>query len=173
MSPYYKIAGISKQAHQQYMAKLADKQDRTAYYIGLMEQARRMHPVIGLAKIYYLYEPYGIGRVAFEQLGKMAGYALEPKPSLSWKGTRVIPYQNLLSDKWFTDVNQVWATDITYYKIGQIYYYISMIMDLYSRKIIACLAAQTLQAKHSMNVLRAALKSSTTSGKTSTDPSFR
>lgn len=158
MRPYYKIAGISKQAHQQYMAKLADKEDRTAYYIGLMEQARSMHPVIGLAKIYHLYEPEGIGRIAFENLGKMAGYAQEAKPRLTWKGARVIPYQNLLSDKQFTDVNQVWVTDITYYKIGDTYYYISMIMDLYSRKIIACQAAQSLHAKHSKQVLRAALK---------------
>lgn len=158
MKAYYDIAGISKQAHQQYMAKLSNQQDRTAYYIGLMEQARSLHPVIGLAKIYYLYQPQGIGRIAFEELGKMAGYALEAKPRLSWKGTRVIPYQNLLSDKEFTGINQLWVTDITYYKIGDIYYYISMIMDLYCRKIIAYKLADTLQAKHSIALLKAALK---------------
>jgi len=158
MKPYYDIAGVSKQAHQQYMAKLADKADRTSYYIGLMEQARSLHPVIGLAKIYHLYHPAGIGRTAFENLGKMAGYALEARPILTWKGVRVIPYQNLLSDKRFTGLNQIWVTDITYYKIGDTYYYISMIMDLYCRKIIACQASQSLQAKHSLQVLKAALK---------------
>lgn len=158
MSPYYEVAGVSKQAHQQYVAKLADQRDRTAYYIGLMEEARSLHPVIGLAKIYYLYTPVGIGRIAFEQLGKMAGYAQEAKPRLTWRGVRVIPYQNLLSDKQFTGINQLWVTDITYYKIGDTYYYISMIMDLYSRKIIACYVADSLQAKHSLRVLKAALK---------------
>ena len=158
MSPFYKIAGVSKQAHQQFMARIANKTDRTAYYIGLMEQARMMHPVIGLAKIYALYNPDGIGRVAFEQLGKMAGYALESRPIMTWKGVRVIPYQNLLSDKLFNGVNQIWVTDITYYKIGDTYYYISMIMDLYSRKIIAYTVAVSLHAKHSIKVLRAALK---------------
>jgi len=157
MSPYYKIARISKQAYHQYVSKLATKTDQTAYYMGLMEQARSLHPVIGLAKIYHLYQPEGIGRSAFENLGKMAGYALEPRPILTWKGSRVIPYQNLLSDKKVTGVNQVWVTDITYYKIGDIYYYISMIMDLYSRKIIACQVADSLQAKHSIKVLKAAL----------------
>jgi transposase InsO family protein len=158
MKPYYDISGVSKQAHQQYMAKLTDKADRTSYYIGLMEQARSLHPVIGLAKIYHLYQPTGIGRTAFENLGKMAGYALEARPTLTWKGVRVIPYQNLLSDKRFTGVNQIWVTDITYYKIGDTYYYISMIMDLYCRKIIACRASDSLQAKHSLQVLNAALK---------------
>lgn len=158
MRPYYKIAGVSKQAHHQYRSRQSNKTDRTAYYIGLMEQARLMHPVIGLAKIYALYEPEGIGRIAFEHLGKLWGYALEQRPILSWKGTKTIPYDNLLSDKYVTGVNQVWVTDITYYKIADTYYYISMIMDLYSRKIIAHTVADSLQAKHSLKVLKAAIK---------------
>ncbi|MEM6699352.1 MAG: DDE-type integrase/transposase/recombinase, partial [Bacteroidota bacterium] len=158
MKPYYAIAGISKQAHHQYKSRLSQKEDKTMYYIGLMEQARMMHPVIGLAKIYALYQPQGIGRIAFEQLGKLAGYALDAKPILTWKGTRVIPYTNLLGGKWFTSVNQVWVTDITYYKIGDTYYYISMIMDLYSRKIIAFTVARSLHAHHSLKVLKKAIK---------------
>lgn len=158
MKPFYSIAGVSKQAHQQYMLRQNQQVDRTAYYIGLMAQARSMHPRIGLAKIYYLYRPEGIGREAFEQLGKMAGYALEKPTSLSWRGAQVIPYQNLLSDKRFNGPDQLWVTDITYYKIGEVYYYISMIMDLYLRKIIACKTAETLHAWHSLAVLRAALK---------------
>ena len=158
MKPFYAVAGVSKQAHQQYMLRQDQHVDRTAYYIGLMAQARSMHPRIGLAKIYYLYRPEGIGREAFEQLGKMAGYALETPAQLSWRGAQVIPYQNLLNDKSFTGPDQLWVTDITYYKIGEVYYYISMIMDLYLRKIIACKVAQTLQAWHSLAVLKAALK---------------
>lgn len=158
MTPFYKIAGVSKQAHQQYMSRLSNKEDKTAYYIGLMEQARIMHPVIGLAKIYALYKPQGIGRTAFERLGKIFGYALDARPVVSWKGSRVIPYNNLLSDKEFTGVNQVWVTDITYYKIGDTHYYISMIMDLYSRKIIAYTVAESLHAKYSIKVLKMAVK---------------
>jgi len=158
MKPYYKLAGVSKQAHQQYSLRQLQKQDRTTYYLGLMEQARVMHPVIGLAKIYYLYMPAGIGREAFEHLGKAYGYCLESQPRLSWRGTRVIPYQNLLAGKRFVDIYQIWVTDITYYRIGSIYYYISMIMDLYSRKIIAFHLADTLQAKHSMALLKRAIK---------------
>ena len=158
MNRFYTIAGVSKQAHQQYMARKSDKTDKTAYYIGLMEEARGLHPVIGLAKIYALYHPQGIGRVAFEQLGKMAGYALKNRPLTSWKGVRIIPYENLLTDKLLNGVNQVWVTDITYYKIRDVYYYISMIMDLYSRKIIAYTVAESLHSKYSLKVLKAALR---------------
>ena len=157
MKPYYEIAGLSKQAYHKEVKKIADKRDRTAYYIGLMDEARIMHPVIGLAKIYYLFEPEGIGRQAFEQLGRLMGYTLEIKPKTTWKGNRIIPYQNLLSDKWFTDVNQIWVTDITYYKIADRYYYISMIMDLYMRKIIAHSVADSLHAHHSVSLLKKAV----------------
>jgi len=158
MKPYYEIAGISKQAYHKEVKKLSHQRDRTAYYLGLMDQARIMHPVIGLAKIYYLFEPEGIGRQSFEELGRLMGYSLAIKPKTTWKGKRVIPYQNLLSDKRFTANNQIWVTDITYYKIGDQYYYISMIMDLYVRKIIAYGVAETLHASHSLKLLRRAIK---------------
>jgi len=158
MKTLYSIAGLTKQAHQQYMVRTQSKQDRTALYIELVEQARMMHPVIGLEKVYYLYKPEGIGRDSFINIATLAGYALDKPLSASSKGQRVIPYQNLLTGKDFTGINQVWATDITYYLIGSIYYYISMIMDLYSRKIIACAVADSLHAVHSIKLLKQALK---------------
>jgi len=33
MKPYYEIAGLSKQAYHKEVKKIADKRDRTAYYI--------------------------------------------------------------------------------------------------------------------------------------------
>ena len=137
MKDLYGIAGVSKQAHHRYMNRQLCKSDKTAFYIGLVEAARSMHPVIGLEKIYHLYKPLPIGRDGFINIATLAGYALDKPIKISWKGPRVIPYQNLLSGKCFTDINQVWATDITYYQIGKVYYYISMIMDLYSRRILA------------------------------------
>ena len=158
MSILYSISGISKQAYHQYLARQAAKEDRSSLYLQMVIQARLMHPVIGLEKIYHLYKPEGIGRDAFIHIATLAGYALEKPPMVSWKGSRVIPYQNLLSGKYFTAVNQIWVTDITYFKLGDSYYYISMIMDLYSRRIIACGLADSLHASHSLALLRKALK---------------
>ena len=55
------------------------------------------------------------------------------------------------------DVNQVWVTDITYFRILDRFYYISLMMDLYSRKVISYCAAPTLEAIHSLDVLKNAL----------------
>ena len=157
MKIFYQIAGVSKQAHQQYMHRMSSKKDKTQYYIGLIEQARQMHPVIGLAKIYYLFQPAGIGRDSFIQIGSLAGYALESKLKTTWKGARIVPYENLLKQKLLNGINQVWATDITYYRIKETYYYISMILDLYSRRIVACGVAETLHAYHSVKLLKKAI----------------
>lgn len=156
MKPLYLIAGVSKQAHQQYMARHREQVDRTFYYLGLIEEARQLHPVIGLAKVWYLYQPEGIGRGSFERLGQAYGYSLDQRPSTTFKGF-VTEYDNLLSGRLFNDVNQVWVTDITYYKIKDSYYYISMIMDLYIRKIVACRVSDSLHAHQSMVLLRQAI----------------
>jgi putative transposase len=159
MKALYKIAQLSKQAHHQFMNTSSARADDTALYIQMIEQARTLHPVIGLEKIYHLFKPSTIGRDAFINIGTLAGYALEYHKKTTFKGVHVIPYQNLLTDKVFNNINQVWATDITYYRIGAIYYYISMIMDLYSRKIVSCLLAASLHAEHSLKVLKKAIKS--------------
>jgi len=158
MKPYYHIAQVSKQSHHQYMNRAASQLDRSAYYIGLIHQARQLHPAIGLAKIWHLFKPEGIGREAFEQFGKIAGYTLEIKPKTTSKGITIV-YDNLLADKIFTGADQVWVTDITYFLIGRTFYYISMIMDVYLRKIIACDVADSLHAVHSIKLLRKAIKS--------------
>ena len=154
MKNLYAIAGLSKQAHQQYIARWEAKEDRTQLYIQMIEEARILHPAIGLVKTYYLYQPEGIGRDSFINLGYLTGYGMEKPHSASWKGQRVIPYQNLLGGKSFREINQVWATDITYFRIKDQYYYISMIMDLYSRRILAAQVAQSLHATHSISLLK-------------------
>ena len=44
-----------------------------------------------------------------------------------------------------TGVNQVWVSDITYYQIRDMVYYLTFIMDLYSRRIVGYSASRTLK----------------------------
>lgn len=100
-----------------------------------------------------------MGRDKFMELAKANG--LLAKIPKSFKRTtfavKSSKYSNLLVNKKITDVNQVWVTDITYFRILDRFYYISLLMDLYSRKIIAYCAALTLEAIHSLEVLKNAL----------------
>lgn len=47
-------------------------------------------------------------------------------------------FKNLLNRKFHTSApNQIWVSDITYVKVGQKWYYLCVIIDLFSRKVIA------------------------------------
>jgi putative transposase len=67
-------------------------------------------------------------------------------------------YPNLIRDMEPTGPNQIWVSDITYWKTKGGHYYISFITDAYSRKIVGYQVAQTMEAMESINALKMALK---------------
>lgn len=93
---------------------------------------------MGLRTIYELHLPEGIGRDAFIDLGAAAGLRLgrQRNPVRTTYSTKSRRYRNLLGDQEFTDVNQLWSSDITYFQAGGVTYYIVFIMDVYSRRIV-------------------------------------
>jgi len=118
-----------------------------------------MHPGMGLRTIYERYEPQGIGRDAFIELGLRNGFRLKAvhksvRTTFSVKSNR---YRNLLDGIRFTDVNQIWTSDITYFKIGEKTYYIVLIMDVYSRRIIGYSVADNMRAEQNIKALQMAL----------------
>lgn len=149
---------ISKQSNHQYLARKANQHHRNRYYIGLMEEARSLHPVIGLVKIYHLYQPDGIGRDAFVALGTRAGYSLDLYTTSSYRKKGSSPFPNLLVGKCFTAVNQLWSSDITYFAIAGTFYYLTFILDVYSRKIVGHQVAENLQARQNIRALKMAIR---------------
>jgi len=114
---------------------------------------------MGLRTIYERYEPEGIGRDAFIALGLRNGYRLQTahktiRTTFSVKSSR---YGNLLQGKRFTNVNQIWTSDITYFKLGEQTYYIVLIMDVYSRRIVGWSVANNMRAENNMAALQMAL----------------
>jgi len=89
--------------------------EKESLYVGFIFQIREIHPGMGLRTIYERYEPEGIGRDAFIELGLRNGFRLKAihksvRTTFSVKSNR---YHNLLDGKRFTDVNQIWTSDIT------------------------------------------------------------
>jgi transposase InsO family protein len=79
-----------------------------------------------------------MGRDKFEQFCYLYGFKLAIKRAF-YKTTNslgVTRFENLIAGFELTGVNQVWASDITYYRIGERFYYITFILDLYSRFIV-------------------------------------
>lgn len=153
------LCGISKQSHLKAIKEEQEQLAKVPLYLNLIYEARELHPVMGLRAIYDMYQPEGIGRDAFIFLGKTEGLQLEQRQSptrttFSVKSNR---YRNLLEGKWFTDVNQVWTSDITYFRVGEKYYYITFIMDVYSRRIIGYHVADNMRAENNVYALLMAL----------------
>ena len=159
MKEVYLLCNLSKQAHQQAMGRLVRQQEKEEVYVGLMMETRDIHPGMGLRTIYEMLLPEGIGRDAFVALGLREGFRLKTlekyvRTTYSVKSNR---FRNLLGGKQFTDVNQVWSSDITYlYCLGR-FYYIVMIMDIYSRRIIGYSIADNMRAENALDALKMAL----------------
>lgn len=159
MNAVYMECGISKQAHDQMIKRLEQQAHKVPFYIGLILEVREMHPGMGLRTIYEKVNPDGIGRDSFIELGISYGLCIEP-PRISIQTTQAHPstaYRNLLSGKEFTDVNQVWSSDITYYNLKDKTFYIILIMDVYSRRIVGYQVSDNLRAENNIKALKMAL----------------
>ncbi len=160
MSDLYAYAQTSRQAHFQQLERDKAVARDVYIYIGTIEKARSFHPTMGLRAIYEQFDPLGIGRDKFVSLGLEWGYRVKVhtaphKTTYSVKNAR---YINLLVERCLTDVNQVWVSDIFYYPMGERHYYVVLIMDLYSRRIVGYSGADNLRAENNLAALKMALK---------------
>jgi transposase InsO family protein len=68
-------------------------------------------------------------------------------------------YPNLIRELTPVRSNQLWVSDITYWKVDQQYLYLNLITDAYSHKIVGYHLGQTLEAVESIKALKMALSS--------------
>jgi transposase InsO family protein len=77
----------------------------------------------------------------------------------------VIRFPNLVAGREVTGVNQVWVIDITYYLMEGRFYYLTFIMDLYSRLIVGYSVSRDRSTKNTtIPALKMALQKRTLTG---------
>lgn len=155
-----RLCGISRQAHYQTVQRSLKEEEKAVLYVRMMEQVREVHPGMGLRTMYEMLHPEAIGRDAFIALGLQEGFRLknvekQTRTTYSVKSKR---YSNLLAEIEFTDVNQLWSSDITYLFCLDQFFYIVFIMDVYSRRIIGYNIADNMRAENNLSSLQMALK---------------
>lgn len=156
----YQLCGISKQGHYQSVRRQLDWQQKEELVVGLILQVRDTHPAMGLRTMYELCQPEAIGRDAFISVGLFYGFRVKAYRNKA-KTTFSSPYSrytNLLVDKTLNNINQVWSSDLTYFKVGEKHFYITFIMDVYSRRIVGYSVADNMRAENNVAALRMALK---------------
>lgn len=155
----YEVAGFSKQAHSDFMEHARKEEMVSNIVLNAILEVREMHPVMGLKKIYHLLMPDWIGRDKFIEIGM--SYGLGAKVEKSFRrttfSTKSRLFINLVSGLSIIDVNRVWASDTTYFRVLEIFYYITFILDVYSRRILGYIAWPDLTAEANCRALQQAI----------------
>ncbi len=124
-----------------------DKQYLKTPYYG----RRRMHKAMK-------QQGFDVGEKKVRGLMKRMGLrAMAPGPNTSRKakGHKIYPY--LLNGMSITWPNQVWCADITYLPLSYGFMYLCVIMDWYSRKVLAWSVSNTLDTEFCLSCLERAL----------------
>jgi transposase InsO family protein len=128
----------------------------------LVYRVREDHPTMGLRDIYFKIIPIEIGRDRFEILCKQSGLMVERTHNLrrTTDSSGVIRFDNLLIGLVIYKPNQVWQSDITYFELNGRYYYITFIIDAFTRVIVGYAVSQRLKTEQTtLPALQKAIKS--------------
>lgn len=138
MNKIYKAISISKQAFHQHLNLYIRQQEELAQLLPIIRQIREDHPRMSARVMCRLIQPHTFGRDRFEAFCFEHGFKLEVNRSYrrTTNSLGVTRFKNLLEGIELASTNQVWVSDITYYEIGGRFYYLTFIMDLYSRRIL-------------------------------------
>jgi len=160
MNEVFALCGISRQAHCQALQRHLGEQQKAELYVRSMQQVREIHPGMGVRTMYEMLQPDGIGRDAFVALGLQEGFRLKSveKQTRTTYSTKSNRYGNLLGDIEFDGINQLWSSDITYMYCLDQFFYIVLIMDVYSRRLIGYNIADNMRAQNNLAALQMALK---------------
>ena len=131
--------------------------------LALMRQLDELHlehPFMGARQLVRQLRRLGfeVGRLHVRTLMlRMGIQAMAPQPggSKPAPGHKVYPY--LLRNVAVVRVNQVWALDTTYIPMRQGFVYLTAIVDVASRRVMAHKVANTLEACHAKEILQQAL----------------
>jgi len=165
------LCALAQMTQQNYYARRrVRRRERVdlALVFALVKAEREQQPRLGVRKLYHLIAPElkaaGVklwrDRL-FAELGK-AGWLVERKPSEWPKTTHVDPnlpvFKNLIKKRPTTGPNQVWVADITYIRTQEVFLYLGLITDRWSRKIVGYHLGDTLETVQVLKALAMALK---------------
>jgi putative transposase len=125
-----------------------------------IDQIHLAHPTAGARMLRDILrrEGFAIGRrhvaTLMRRMGLEAIYR-KPRTSDRHPGHKVYPY--LLRDVVIDRVNQVWALDSTYVPMARGFVYLTAVIDVASRCVLAHRVATTLEACHAVEALEQAL----------------
>ena len=159
------LFGIDRQVYYRKIKRRIIKQDRAQLVVNMVLEIRTQMPRIGSKKLYYLLnqdlKKLKIGRDKFINILRANHLLILPKRSYHITTNshhRFRKYKNQLLDLQINQPEQVWVSDITYIGKREKPCYLSLITDVYSKKIVGYNVSDNLNTESSLAALKSAIK---------------
>ena len=132
----------------------------------LVRRERAVQPRLGGRKLHHLCAPHlaeagaRVGRDRFFAVLAEKSLLLEPlprKPRTTDSRHALPVFGNRVKDLTLRGPNEAWAADLTYLRTGEGFLYLSLLTDMYSRKIVGFHAGDTLETEGCLKALQMAL----------------
>lgn len=129
----------------------------------LIDRERKAQPRIGGRKLRVLLAPELdaagalIGRDRFFDVMRRNELLVPPLPKscrTTYSNHSLPIFPNLIKEMQVTAPNQVWVSDITYIRVEDSFVYLTLIMDLFSRKIVGYHCAENSHAERLNGTLK-------------------
>ena len=151
-STYYSDPKFSRSERESFEADVRGK----------IEQIRVDLPGAGYRVLLPLVKASGIDIGERKLRGVLSKFELQIRPKRKFVKTtdsnhnhRVYP--NLLEEMAVNNVNQVWASDITYIRIENGFVYLAVILDLFSRKVVGWQISKRIDGELVLDALKMAV----------------
>ena len=153
----YEAAGITRQGVWDHFRREQAELEMIERVIGRVDQRRKEHPGEGLEKLYDQLDPKGLGRDKFCRIFGQLGYGIRrtTNPIRTTIPAHKV-FKNLIEGRVVSRPNQVWQSDITYIKVSDRFYYLTFIIDVYTRRIVGYAVSDNLRAEANIKALKMA-----------------
>lgn len=161
------LLGITRQAFYQHFWQQQTIEIEDHLVLQEVINLRKDHRVMSGRKLYEKLSPFllehqiKMGRDAFFTLLAINGLLVKRRRRryiTTWSKHWLRKWPNLIRGIELTGINQLWVSDITYWKVDGKHLYISLVTDAYSRKIVGYHLAETLESIETIKAMQMALK---------------
>jgi putative transposase len=162
-----RLLGITRQAYYQHFWQQEVTGIEESLVLSQVMALRKDHRAMGGRKLYEKIHPFllrhqiKMGRDALFDLLAANGLLVKKRRRrfiTTFSNHWLRKWPNLIRQMAIIRINELWVSDITYWKIKDRYHYISLITDAYSHKILGYHLADTLETIETLKALQMALK---------------
>src|SRR5688572_8264025 len=161
MKEIYTMLGTSRQNVSQCLQRIRAKTTAADMVVSVAKDIRKKHPKLGCRKIYLkAFKDLPLGRDQCEQILLSSGFRVQFPPNFRRTTYSIgkLYYPNRIEGLTLQGINRVWQSDITYIEVGDRFYYLVFVVDVYSRRIVGWSVDYSLWAQANLRALRKAIR---------------